>query len=168
VISAGPDADYSVVAEIGTPSLAHRASQADFSPDLLSSCRHRIAFSKVGDLFNVVHKAVEHPLDSDLDPPPYGKPVHSLAGPNVTENRFYDAQPLAVRAPPLRCVNLLFHLIGKAARSFTIKHMNLSRYRRGVAETFKTQWAITTGRLRCLIGNGLVSVCRLEVSVPDV
>ena len=126
--------------------------QADFSPDLLSFCRHCIAFSEVGDLFNVVHKTIEHPLDIDLDPTSQGKPVHSLACPNVTKNRFYDAQPFAVRAASLRCVNLLLHLISKAARSFAIKHMNLSRYRIGIPQAFGTQAAITACRLGQPVG----------------
>jgi hypothetical protein len=109
------------VAEIGTPSLAHRASQADFPADLLSSCRHRIAFSKVSDLFNVVNKAVEHPLDIDLNMTPQGKPVHFLACADVTKNRFYDAQPFAVNAASIWCIDLLLYLISKAARSFVIR-----------------------------------------------
>jgi len=51
----------------------------DFSPDLLLVCGHCIAFSEVHDFFNIVHQAVKHPLDADLDMPPQGEPIHSLA-----------------------------------------------------------------------------------------
>ena len=80
-----------------------------------------------------MNQAVKHPLDVDLDLTSQGKPVHSLACANVAEDRFYNAQPFAVSAPSLFCVDLLLHLIGNAARTFTIEHMNLSRYRFGVA-----------------------------------
>ncbi len=65
-------------------------------------------------------------MDVDLDPASQRKPVHSLACLNVSEDRLYNPQPFAVNATPLRCVNLLFHLIRYAARTLPIEHMNLS------------------------------------------
>ena len=119
--------------------------QADLRPDLLLCCSHRIAFSEVDDLFNIVNQAVKHPLDIDLDPTSHGEPIHSLACTNVAEDRFYNAQPLAVGTASLRCVYLLLHLIGKAAWTVPIEHMNLSRYRIGVTQTFGSQLAISKG-----------------------
>jgi len=56
-----------------------RLLRTDLPPDLLSCCRHRIAFPEVHDLFNVVNHTVKHPLDVDLDMPPQGEPIHPLA-----------------------------------------------------------------------------------------
>ena len=75
--------------------------QVYFSPDLLLCCRHRIAFSEVHDLFNIVNQAIKHPLDVDLDTTPQGEPVHSLARANIAEDRFYNAQPFAVNVASL-------------------------------------------------------------------
>ena len=52
--------------------------RGQISPDLLSCCRHRIAFFKVHNLFNIVNQAVKHPLDVDLDMLPQRKPIHSF------------------------------------------------------------------------------------------
>ncbi len=100
--------------------------QADLCPDLLLYCRHGIAFSEVGDLFNIVHQAVKHPLDIDLVPTSQGEPIHSFACAYVAEIRFYNAQPFAVSTASLSCVDLLLHLIGNATRTFPIEYMNLS------------------------------------------
>ena len=65
-------------------------------------------------------------MDIDLDMTTQGEPVHFLATANVSKYPFYNRQPFAVNAPSLLRVDLLLHLIGNAARAFTIKHMNLS------------------------------------------
>ena len=112
---------------------ANRALIENVSPYLLISSCHGIAFPKVGNLFNIVNKAVEHPLDVDLHIPSQGESVHSLACADITEDRFYNAEPFAINPSSLWCIDLLLHLVGKASRSFTIEHMNLTRYRFGVA-----------------------------------
>jgi len=106
--------------------LANRAFQADYCPVPLLCCRHFVTFPKVDDLFNIVNQAVKHPLDVDLDPTSQGEPVHPLACANVSEDRFYNPQPFALSTTSLRCVDLLFHLIGNAPRTLPIEHMNLS------------------------------------------
>ncbi len=77
-------------------------------------------------------------MDVDLDPTSQGEPVHSLACLNVSKDRLYNPQPFAVNATPLRCVDPLFHLIRNAARTLPIEHMNLSRFRIGMAQAFGT------------------------------
>ena len=97
-------------------------------------------------------------MDVDFDPTSQCEPVHSLACLNVSKDRLYNPQPFAVNATPLRCVDLLFHLIRNAARTLPIEHMNLSRFRIGIAQAFGTQSAISACRLRSLVRNSLVSV----------
>ena len=101
------------------------AFASDVSLHLLFCLLRGIASSEVKDLFNIVHQAVKHPLNVDLDMTAQGKPVHFLAAANVPKYRLYNTQPFAVNAPSLFRVDLLLHLIGNAARAFTIKHMNL-------------------------------------------
>ena len=139
--------------------------QADFCPFPLLCCHHPVAFSEIGDLFNIVNQAVKHPLDVDLDLTSQCEPVHSLACAYVTEDRFYNAQPFAVSTASLWCVDLLLHLIGNAARALPIEHMNLPRYRFGVAQAFGTQFTITACRLRRLIRNGPVTLGRAKIPV---
>ena len=139
-----------------------------FSPDLLLYCYHRIVLTEVGYLFNIVDQTVKHPLNIHFNPTSQGESIHPFAGPNVAENRFYNSHPFAVSTTPLWCVYLLLHFISKAAGTFTIEHMNLPRYRFGVAQTFGTQLAITASRLGCLIGDSLVSVRCTEIPVPYI
>ena len=112
-----------------------------------------------------MNQTVKHPLDVDLDPTSQREPVHPLACANVAEDRLYNPQPLAVNTTPLRGVDLLFHLIRNAARTLSVEHMNLSRFRIGIAQAFGTQSTISTCRLRSLVRNSLVSVGCDKVSV---
>ena len=62
--------------------------------------------------------------------------MHSLAGSNVAEDRFYNSQSFTVSTATLWRVDLLLHLIGKASGAFTIEDMNLPRYSFRIAQTF--------------------------------
>ena len=73
--------------------------------------RCAIASSKVSDLLYIMDQTVKHPLDVYLDMPTQSEPVHSLACANITEDRFYNTQALAVNAAALFCVNFFLHLI---------------------------------------------------------
>jgi hypothetical protein len=146
------------MAEIDGPDIATGAFPGRFLSLSPLCCRHRITFPKVDDLFNIMNQTVKHPLDIYLDPTSQREPVHPFACLNVSKDRLYNPQPFAINATSIRCIDLLFHLIRNAARTLPIEHMNLSRFRVWIAQTFGTQSAISACRLRSLVRNGLVSV----------
>lgn len=73
--------------------------RTEFQPDPLLCRRNCITFPKVDDFFNIVHQAIEHPLDVNFYTTTQGEPSHILVCPNVAENGFHDPYPFAVKIP---------------------------------------------------------------------
>ena len=75
----------------------------------------------MGDFADVVHEAVEHPLEVDLVAASQGEAVHAFACLDVAEDRFDNGHSLGVGPASLRGVDLAAHLVGgslpKAAKS---------------------------------------------------
>jgi len=87
-------------------------------------------------LEEVVHRAVEEPLDVHLVFSSEGKPIESQGRANIGKYGLYGGKPSVVDETACEGVYLLFHLLGKALW-FSLKEVNLSRFRAvGISQTF--------------------------------
>ena len=68
-----------------------------------------ILSAQVGDLFDVMHQAVEQPLHADFLQSAVGEAVESLVAAQVGKDRLHDGQPVRIDAACLRSVDLLAH-----------------------------------------------------------
>ena len=81
------------------------------TPDPFFLYCHRKAPPEVEDLFNVVNQAVEHPLYVDFDLSPQCESIKSFVHSDVSEDRLYYFEALAVDGASLRGVDLLLHSV---------------------------------------------------------
>ncbi len=82
----------------------------------------------VHNLFDVVNRAIQSPLDIYLDLPPEGKTVQALVSPDIGKNRFGSRKPLRVNLASLFGIDLGGHSLGQIGKFHPNRHPEISPF----------------------------------------
>ena len=72
---------------------------------------YRITVPMIGQFLDVMHHAIQQPLDIHLDLPAQGEPIHPLLSPDVGKHRLHHPQSFLVLPSAVIGVDLLHHVL---------------------------------------------------------